>query len=106
MVMARKRYELDIPGLIPKLCQEENHKMLGVITLDKELNFTDHIATICTRKIGIPRILRHMKSLNLSTRSYRYTYQLFYLTLITVTWFGTFAKPVIRTNLNLLTKED
>ena len=58
MVMARKRYELDKRDLVidnTEICQEENFKLLGVI-LDKELNFTDHIATICTitsRKIGI-----------------------------------------------------
>ena len=48
MVMARKRYELDKRDLViddTEICQEENFKLLGVIH-DKELNFTDHIATI------------------------------------------------------------
>ena len=43
-----------------EICQEENFKLFGVI-LDKELNFTDHIATTCiitSRKIGI---LTHMR---------------------------------------------
>ena len=65
MVMARKRYELDKRDLViddTEICQEKNFKLLGVI-LDKELNFTDHIATICiinSRKIGILTCMRKL----------------------------------------------
>ena len=75
MVMARKRYELDIRDLVidnTEICQE-NFKFLGVI-LDKELNFTDHIATICiitSRKIGILTRMRKLIPIHAKLQIYK-----------------------------------
>ena len=78
MVMARKRYELDLykRDLVidnTEIYQEENFKFLGVI-LDKELNFTDHIATICnitSRKIGILTRMRKLIPIHAKLQIYK-----------------------------------
>ena len=78
MVMARKRYELDMykRDLVidnTEIYQEENFKFLGVI-LDKELNFTDHIATICnitSRKIGILTRMRKLIPIHAKLQIYK-----------------------------------
>ena len=74
--MARKRYELDKKDLViddTEICQEENFKLLGVI-LDKELNFTGHIATICvitSRKIGILTRMRNLIPIHAKLQIYK-----------------------------------
>ena len=76
MVIARKKYELDNRDLVInsiEICQEEKFKLLGVI-LDKELNFTDYIATICTtasRKIGILTRIRKLIPIHAKLQMYK-----------------------------------
>ena len=56
-----------------EICQEETFKLLGVI-LDKELNFTDHIATICvitSRKIWILTRMRNLIPIHAKLQIYK-----------------------------------
>ncbi|XP_068692902.1 uncharacterized protein [Montipora foliosa] len=74
--MARKKYEPNNRDLVTdntEICQGEKFKLLGVI-LDKEMNFTDHIATICTttsRKIGILTRMRKLIPIHAKLQIYK-----------------------------------
>lgn len=76
MVMTRQKHEQNIRDVVidnTNIQQEKNFKLLGV-TLDKELNFTDHISSICTttsRKIGVLTRMRKLIPIHAKLRIYK-----------------------------------